>query len=81
MSNTKKKRLADVLTIRGRTVADGTNDQNINKKKANADFLDAPLNKVPRNVSPDMHRYFEEDRKRNPPSKPRRGWKATGDLV
>ena len=81
MPNTKKKRLADVLTIRGRTVKDGTNNTNINKKKANADFLDAPLGKVPRNVSPDMHGYFEEDRKRNPPKKPRRGWKATGDLV
>ena len=81
MPTPKKKSLTDVLTIRGRTVTDGTNNSNQNKAKANADFLDAKLGKAPRNVSPDMHGYFEEDRKRNPPKKPRRGWKATGDLV
>ena len=77
----KKRTLSELLTIRGRTTTDLTNDTNINKRRANADYLDAPLKKVPKDVSPDMHNYFEEDRKRNPPKKPRRGWKATGDLV
>lgn len=81
MPNNKKKRLTDILTIRGKTTTDLGNSTNQNKAKANADFLDAPLNKAPRDVSPDMHGYFEQDRKRNPPKKPRRGWKATGDLV
>jgi hypothetical protein len=81
MPTNKKKRLTDVLSIRGRTVTDGTNNSNQNKARANADFYDSKLGKTPRNVSPDMHSYFEEDRKRNPPKKPRRGWKATGDLV
>ena len=76
-----KKTLSQALKIRGRTVTDMTNNTNQNRSRANADFLDAPLNKVPSNVSPDMHNYFEEDRKRNPPKKPRRGWKAKGDLV
>ena len=77
----KKKRLRDVLTIRGRTVTDGTNNQNQNKQRVDGGTLDVPLGKAPRNVSPDMHNYFDEYRKRNPPAKPRRGWKATGDLV
>jgi len=58
MPNTKKKRLTDVLTIRGKTTTDSTNDKNQNKAKANADMWDAPANKVPRDVSPDMHEYF-----------------------
>ena len=77
----KKKKLADLLAIRGRTTTDLTNETNINKRRANADFLDAPLNKIPRNVSPDMHNYFEEDRKRNPPKKTKSGWKGSGKLV
>lgn len=80
MPTDKKKRLTDVLTIRGRTTTDGTNNTNINKQRVDGGALDAPLNKVPRNVSPDMHQYFQDYNKQNKP-KPRRGWKATGDLV
>lgn len=74
------KSLADLLIPRGQTTTDMTNRTNIVPRNAGSG-LDAPLNRVPRNVSPDMHRYFQDYKLTQPRKKPRKGWKGTGDLA
>jgi hypothetical protein len=67
----KKKKLTDVLTIRGRAVSDGTNNTNQRRTLTNnRDDLDAPLNRVPQDVSPADHGFFRDNP--DPSSKPKR---------
>ena len=63
MPNAKKKRLTDILTIRGKTVTDGRNSGHP---------WDSNLKKTPRNVSPDHHITFYTPETFKPLQEPRK---------
>ena len=63
MPNNKKKRLTDLLTIRGKSVTDGVNQGHA---------WDSNLKKAPANMSPDNHITLYTPDTFTPPQEPRK---------